>query len=110
MVTMQPQLEQAVVEANQMSRHLEIEKIEAFNNRLIVEKEKTKVDQETEKVQQEYNSALEKLNQTLPALIEAEDALNTLNSSDITELRQTKQPSKGILLTMILTCILLEKR
>jgi dynein heavy chain, axonemal len=33
-----------------------------------------------------------------------------LNQSDITELRQTKFPSKGILQTMRVTCMLLEKR
>jgi hypothetical protein len=46
----------------------------------------------------------------MPALIDAEDALNTLNSSDITELRATKYPSKGILNTMIVTYMLLEKK
>lgn len=46
----------------------------------------------------------------MPALIEAEDALNTLNQSDITELRGTKSPSKGIYNTMIVTYMLLEKK
>ena len=63
-----------------MSRRIELEKYEASQNRKIVEAEKRIVDKQTEEVQNQYNLALQELNQVLPALIEAEDALNTLVS------------------------------
>lgn len=50
------------------------------------------------------------LNSVLPILQEAEAALDTLNPNDITEIKSTKSPSKGILNTMILTYMLVEKK
>ncbi len=44
MIMMQPLLEKAIIEADQMSRHLEREKIEASQSRKIVEQEKRIID------------------------------------------------------------------
>lgn len=78
------------------------------------------IDKQTQEVQYQYNLALAELNKVMPTLLEAEEALNTLvstiqndslqNQSDITELRGTKYPSKGILNTMIVTYMVLESK
>jgi hypothetical protein len=62
-----------------MSRRLEAEKSEASKNRKLVEDEKKIVDSQTKDVEIQYNLAKQELDSVLPALQDAEEALNTLN-------------------------------
>lgn len=66
-------------EATQMSRRLKAEKSEASKNRKLVEDEKKIVDNQTKDVEIQYNLAKQELDSVLPALQDAEEALNTLN-------------------------------
>ncbi len=77
---MQPDLEQSVVKAEQMSKNLEKDKYEANKKRMVVEEEKRIVDKKAAEVTVQYNIAMKELNAVLPILQEAETALNTLNS------------------------------
>lgn len=93
-----------------MSKKLGMDKIEANKKKMVVEEEKKIVDKKAAEVTAQYDLAMAELSAVLPILQEAESALDTLNSNDITEIKGTKSPSKGILSTMILTCMLIEKK
>jgi len=108
-VTLQPNLEISVTEAEQMSKKLEKDKVEADKKKQVVENEKKVVDKKAAEVTAQYDIAMAELSAVLPILQEAEAALDTLNANDITEIKSTKSPSKGILNTMIISCMLIEK-
>ena len=110
LIVLQPSLEQSVIEAEQMSKKLEKDKIEANKKKMVVEEEKKIVDKKAAEVTEQFDQAMTELNSVLPILQEAEQALDTLNANDITEIKGTKSPSKGILSTMIITYMLLEKK
>lgn len=93
-----------------MSRKLEKDKIEANKKKMVVEEEKKIVDKKAAEVTAQFDVAMAELEAVMPILLEAEAALDTLNSGDITEIRGTKAPSKGILNTIILIYMLLEKK
>ena len=110
LIVLQPSLEHSVVEAEGMSKKLEKDKIEANKKKMVVEEEKKIVDKKAAEVTEQYDLAMAELSAVLPILQEAESALDTLNSNDITEIKGTKAPSKGILSTMIVTYMLLERK
>ena len=110
LITLQPSLEVSVIEAETMSKKLEKDKIEANKKKSAVEDEKKIVDKKAAEVTAEYDIAMAELGAVLPILRSAEEALDTLNPNDITEIKSTKSPSKGILNTMILTYMLIERK
>ena len=78
MVLMQPQLEQANLDTITLGLKLERDKVDAAKTKARVEDEKKAVDKQTTEVQLQYNLALQELNVVMPALREAEEALDTL--------------------------------
>ena len=107
---MQPNLEASVIEAEQMSKKLEKDKIEANKKKMVVEEEKRIVDKKAAEVTAQYDIAMTELSAVLPILQEAEAALDTLNPKDIDEIKKTNNPPKGVNLTMIVIYMLLEKK
>ncbi len=93
-----------------MSRKLEKDKIEANKKKMVVEEEKKIVDKKAADVTARYDIAMAELASVMPVLQEAESALDTLNSGDITEIRNMKSPPIALQKTMTMIYMLLEKK
>ncbi|TSM04870.1 Dynein heavy chain 7, axonemal [Bagarius yarrelli] len=108
LVDLQPKLEQAKIENNNIMKVMEVESVEVEAQRKIV-----RVDEEAATIKANEAQALKDecesdLAEAIPALEAALSALNTLKPSDITIVKSMKNPPSGVKLVMAAVCVMKE--
>lgn len=107
---MQPILIQKTQETETIIKDVQIGTAEADAKRRVIEEEERVVNEETQKAEAIEREAKSKLDEALPALEEATKAVQSINSSDIAEIRMYQQPPEGVKLTLAAVCILFKEK
>lgn len=107
---LKPILEENVIKQEKLSKELEIDKIEAYKTKEIVEEEARIVENQANEIKMLQREAQDSLNEAIPALEHAQEAVNTLNQAFIAELKTVKEPTELVEMTFKAVAILLEER
>lgn len=110
LVKLKPILEINVIEQEKLSKKLEKDKVEANKNKLVVEEETRIVEEKAFEIKSLQKKAQDSLDEAIPALEDAQEAVNTLNQGDIAELKTVNEPTQMVLVTFTAVSILLEER
>eukprot|EP00825_Cyclidium_porcatum_P006754 TRINITY_DN1337_c0_g1_i4.p1 TRINITY_DN1337_c0_g1~~TRINITY_DN1337_c0_g1_i4.p1 ORF type:complete len:1759 (+),score=318.71 TRINITY_DN1337_c0_g1_i4:667-5943(+) len=110
MEQLKPQLEEQSVLTEKQMKQVSIDQQEANEVEKVVSEETQKVNIQTQDVKQIADEAQAELAQALPALKEAEDALNTINKADIAQIKGYSKPPDGVLMVLEAVCILLQEK
>lgn len=110
LVKLKPILEENVIEQEKLSRKLEKDKVEANKNKVIVEEETRIVEEKAMEIKALQKKAQDSLDEAIPALENAQEAVNTLNQADIAELKTVNEPTPMVSITFTAVAILLEER
>jgi dynein heavy chain len=110
LIELKPILETNVVEQEKLSKELEAKKVEANKVKVVVEEEARVVEEKAYDIKILQNQAQERLDEALPALENAQKAVNTLNQGDIAELKIVNEPTPMVLTTFTAVAILIEER
>ena len=110
LVKLKPILEENVIEQEKLSKKLEKDKVEANKNKAIVEEETRIVEEKAMEIKALQKKAQDSLDEAIPALENAQKAVNTLNQSDIAALKTVNEPTQMVLITFTAVAILLEER
>ena len=78
--------------------------------RHVVSQEEALMNQEARRVQEIANDAQRDLDQALPALLAANEDLNTLDKSDIAEIRVYTKPPGMVMTVMAAVCLVLDEK
>ncbi|KAL4470156.1 hypothetical protein ABPG72_009081 [Tetrahymena utriculariae] len=104
MEALQPQLEEQQIKTDQFIQQLSIDSAEAGEKELAVSIEAEKVNEQAQEIKVISDEAQTELNKALPELQKAEEALKSINRSDIDQVRTYKKPPE--LVQMVLECVL----
>ena len=107
---LKPILEENVVKQEKLSKKLEIDKVEAYKTKEIVEEEARIVENQANEIKMLQREAQDSLDEAIPALEHAQEAVNTLNQAFIAELKTVKEPTELVEITFKAVAILLEER
>ena len=107
---LQPQLIIKQKEATQLLSKIEIDQSEADKVKEKVESEAKIVEKQAEETKKVQQDAQQDLDKALPALEAASLALNSLNKSDITEIKSMAKPPDGVVMVLEAVMILLNEK
>ncbi|XP_074037842.1 dynein axonemal heavy chain 1 isoform X2 [Leptinotarsa decemlineata] len=102
---MKPALEIAARDADIMIKKIASDTVIAEETKVIVEREEFEAAKKAVETQTIAEDAQRDLDEALPALLEAEASLKSLNKNDITEVRSMKRPPAGVIFVMEAICI-----
>mmetsp|Transcript_7627 Transcript_7627/g.14387 ORF Transcript_7627/g.14387 Transcript_7627/m.14387 type:complete len:3920 (+) Transcript_7627:928-12687(+) len=108
---MLPQLEKKKELSEQLNAKMAIDAIEANKVKEIVEVEEAEISKQTEEIRAIQSQAQTALDEAMPVLLEATEAVKSINNTHISEIRTFAQPHELIKFTLECVMILLgEKR
>jgi dynein heavy chain, axonemal len=107
---LQPILAENVAKQEKLSKVLEKDKAEAYKTKVIVEDEAREVETQANEIKMLQREAQDSLDEAIPALENAQQAVNTLNQADIAELKTVKEPTENVEITFKAVAMLLEER
>ena len=107
---MQPVLQQKTIEQEQLLKKLEVDRQEAGKVKEVVEEEEKVIKEKSDHALEEKKQADRILNDALPALHAANQALNTLNRNDISEIKMNQKPHEQVKFTLECVNILLQEK
>ena len=110
LTALEPQLKKQSAETEALMENLETDQKEADRVRKIVVKDQASAQIKTEETQAIASDAQQDLDIALPALENANKALNALEKSDISEVRTFAKPPPMVLTVMESVCILFGQR
>ncbi|XP_069582586.1 dynein axonemal heavy chain 14 [Ranitomeya imitator] len=110
LVTLGPQIEQKSKEIEELMVKLQKDSVVVEKVRDIVQQEEEVMVQETRIVQEYAQQAQQELRDVLPALEDAVSALDSLDKSDISEVRVYTNPPFLVLTVMNAVCVLLQQK
>ncbi|XP_063282951.1 dynein axonemal heavy chain 12 [Pelobates fuscus] len=108
LVELQPKLEEAKVENDNMMKIIEVESAAVEAKSKIVRVDEEIASQKAEEAQALKNECESDLAEAIPALEAALSALDTLKPSDITIVKAMKNPPSGVKLVMSAVCVMKE--
>ncbi|CAG9464970.1 unnamed protein product [Pedinophyceae sp. YPF-701] len=107
---LQPVLKEKTAAAQELLLQVSREQADAEKIKAVVSKEEREVTKEALETQKLKDDAQQELDDVLPELEAATKALNSLNKSDITEIKSFAKPPPLVQLTMEGVCILLSEK
>ncbi|CAD8108771.1 unnamed protein product [Paramecium sonneborni] len=110
MQEIQPQLIEQSVKTEQFLKQLAIDQSEANLKERLVNDEAQIVNQQASEIKVIADEAQNELNKALPALKEAEEALQRINKNDIAEIKGFINPPPVVQLVLEAVCILLQEK
>ncbi|CAG9819626.1 unnamed protein product [Phaedon cochleariae] len=102
---MKPALEVAARDADIMIRKIAADTVIAEETKVIVEREEFEASKKALETQTIAEDAQRDLDEAMPALLEAENSLKSLNKNDIVEVRSMKRPPAGVVYVIESICI-----
>lgn len=110
LVLLGPQIEVKQKETEELMAKLEKDQQAVNEVKAIAAKEEEKMRNETELVRQYANEAEKDLASVKPLLVSAKESLNSLNKTDISEVRVYNNPPYLVMTVMCAVCIILGKK
>ncbi|XP_068088957.1 dynein axonemal heavy chain 14 isoform X3 [Hyperolius riggenbachi] len=110
LVALGPQIEEKSKEIEELMAKLQRDSVVVEQVRAIVKQEEEVMAQETRIVEEYAQQAQRELSEVLPALAEAVSALDSLDKSDISEVKVYTNPPFLVLTVMNAVCVLLQKK
>ncbi|KRX08296.1 P-loop containing nucleoside triphosphate hydrolase [Pseudocohnilembus persalinus] len=107
MQDLQPQLEEQSAKTEIALKQVAEDRQEANEVEAQVSEETQIVNEKAEEIQMIVDEAQQELDKALPALKQAELALNTINKSDIAKIKGYSQPPSGVIMVLSAVCTLL---
>ncbi|XP_027026371.2 dynein axonemal heavy chain 12 [Tachysurus fulvidraco] len=108
LVDLQPKLEQAKIENNNIMKIIEVESVEVEAKSKVVRVDEEAATQKASEAQALKNECESDLAEAIPALEAALSALDTLKPSDISIVKAMKNPPSGVKLVMAAVCVMKE--
>ncbi|XP_028393421.1 dynein heavy chain 6, axonemal-like isoform X2 [Dendronephthya gigantea] len=110
LVELSPELERKAKDTEVLLNQLAKDQESVDEVRHVVSEEESLLNQEAERVREIADEAQRDLDQAIPALMAANEDLNTLDKSDIAEIRVYTKPPGMVITVMAAVCLILEEK